>query len=141
MAAAPVMLLPPISACGPDQCPVTPRSALTFVLTLLLLVCTSASAATCESLRLQIEAKIKAAGVPQFSLATVEASASAPGKVVGTCDQGNRKIMYERLTPSSPDAESDAESAKPTAAAKRGSDGIITECKDGTVTTSGNCKK
>jgi hypothetical protein len=107
----------------------------------LLLACTSASAATCESVRLQIESKIKAAGVSQFSVTAAEASASAPGKVVGTCDQGRMKIMYVRLTPASSGSKPEPEATKRSAVATRGTGAVITECKDGSVTTSGNCKK
>ena len=115
-------------------------STLNAVLALLL-ACTSASAATCESLRREIEGKIARAGAAEFSVTTVEASASAPGKVVGTCDQGHRKIMYERLTPGGAGSGPEPESGKPTAPVKRGAAGMITECKDGSVVRGGDCKK
>ena len=76
-----------------------------------------------------------------FSVTTVEAGASAPGKVVGTCDQGNRKIMYLRPKPASSDASVAPEPVKPAAQAKHSADAIVTECKDGSVVTNGDCKK
>lgn len=116
------------------------RTNLNLVLALLL-ACTSTSAATCESLRLEIAGKIERAGVAEFSVITVEASASAPGKVVGTCDQGNKKIMYERLTSAGGGSRPEPEPGKPPAPVKRGPEGMITECKDGSVLRGGDCKK
>jgi len=116
------------------------RTKLNIMLALLL-GCTAASATTCEPLRLEIESKIKGAGVTEFSVTTVVASASAPGKIVGTCDQGNRTIIYLRLKPASSDAKLAPEPAKPAAYTKRSTDAIVTECKDGSVVTNGDCKK
>ena len=112
-----------------------------IVVLALLLGCTAASATTCESLRLEIESKIKGAGVTGFSVTTVEASASAPGKVVGTCNQGNSKIVYLRREPTNADATLTAQPVKPTTPAKHGAEAIVTECKDGSVVTNGDCKK
>jgi hypothetical protein len=74
---------------------------------------------TCDELRAQIETKIRTAGVEQFALAVVDAAASAPGKVVGTCERGAKKIVYVR-------GQGDA---------------ILTECKDGSVSVGGRCGK
>jgi hypothetical protein len=115
------------------------RTKLEFVLALLL-GSAAASATTCEPLRLEIESKIKGAGVTGFTVTTVAASASAPGKVVGTCDQGSRKIMYLRLQSASGDAPTPPAPAK-SVLAQHGSDAIVTECKDGSVITNGDCKK
>jgi len=77
------------------------------------------AADTCDALRAQIDSKIRSAGVERFTLAVVEAAASAPGKVVGTCDRGAKKIVY-----------------------LRGQDeGVLTECKDGSVSVGGRCGK
>jgi hypothetical protein len=117
------------------------RTKLSTLLALLL-TCTAAAATTCESLRLEIEAKIKHTGVTEYAVTTVEASASAPGKVVGTCDQGNKKIMYRRLdSTANPTAAAPAPAPTIPAPAKRGADAIITECKDGSVIINGDCKK
>lgn len=105
----------------------------------LLLACSSAAAATCESLRRDIEAKIARAGVAEFSVTAVEAGASAPGKVVGTCDQGKMKIMYERLTIA--EGVSRPGPGKPATPLKRSNEGMITECKDGSVVRGGDCKQ
>jgi hypothetical protein len=117
------------------------RTELTAVLALML-ACNPAAADTCEALRLRIEAKIKDAGVARFTVTTVATGASAPGKVVGTCDQGNRKIMYDRPASDGGGARPQAAPAKAAVpASTRASNGIITECKDGTVTTRGDCRK
>jgi hypothetical protein len=50
----------------------------------------------CGELKGEIEAKIKKNGVEKFSLDVVEKDAQADGKVVGTCDGGEKKIVYKR---------------------------------------------
>lgn len=90
-----------------------------------------ALAATCDEIRASIEARIRANGVAGFSVTAVDLAASAPGKQVGTCDAGRKKIMYVR------DAGPTAASAP--AAASRPA--VITECADGRVVRDGTCKK
>jgi len=86
----------------------------------------AASASTCETLRAEIEAKIAAAGVARFTVSVVDAEAPAAGRVVGTCEMGRKKIVYER-----PDAP---------AGAAPGEDAILTECRDGSVSMGGSCR-
>lgn len=94
-----------------------PRPCL---VSLLLLVASAAAfGQTCESIQSGIDAKIRASGVDQFTLKIVEAGARTTGKVVGTCDRGSKKIVYVKL----------------------GDDAILTECKDGSITYGGDCKK
>ncbi len=52
----------------------------------------------CEELKSEIEAKIKANGVPAFTLDIVpnEQVKEGEGKVVGTCDGSTQKIVYKR---------------------------------------------
>jgi hypothetical protein len=90
----------------------------------------SALAASCEELQQTIEARIRANGVASFTLTPVDAAASAPGQVVGTCDQGRTKLLYVR-------------GAAAAAPAKQGpaASGVITECADGRVLKEGTCKK
>jgi len=98
------------------------------------------AADTCDSLRDQIDAKIRNAGVEQFTLAVIDAAASAPGKVVGTCDRGVKKIVYARgqsADVTAPGASAGA--SRP--AGKPRSDAVVTECKDGTVSVGGSCGK
>jgi hypothetical protein len=85
-------------------------------------------AENCEALRTQIEAKIAAAGVTRFTVVTVDANAEAAGQVVGSCDLGSKKIVYQR-------------EGAPAAGAAPAGEEILTECKDGTVSVGGDCRK
>ena len=89
-----------------------------------------AQGAGCDAIKAQIDAKVRATGVNDFVLTVVEAEAPAAGRVVGSCELGTRKIMYERT------GSATAPAPKP---GTRNSQ-IITECKDGTVSVGGNCK-
>lgn len=108
----------------------------------LALACTACYADNCDTLREQIEGKIKAAGVASFTVVVVDSAASAPGKVVGTCGKGSKKIIYTQggaATGAAPVAAATAKQA--TASAKKIAEPILTECKDGTVSVGGSCKK
>jgi len=50
----------------------------------------------CEELKAEIEAKIKANGVPVFTLEIVPNDEVKDGEVVGSCDGGTKKIVYKR---------------------------------------------
>jgi Protein of unknown function (DUF1161) len=118
--------------------------------TVLALACSASYASNCDELRAQIEGKIKAAGVASFTVTVVDSATSAAGKVVGSCDRGAKKIMYLQ----SPAPGNTAQPAKPTATAptaqpvtkakapaKAAGDAILTECKDGSTSIGGSCKK
>ena len=89
---------------------------------------TASGAESCETLRSQIEAKIAAAGVARFSVTTVDASAPAAGQMVGSCELGSRKIVYQREDGSAPQPRSNEEP-------------MLTECRDGTASVGGDCRK
>ncbi len=110
---------------------------------LLALACTSSYADNCDALREQIEGKIKAAGVASFTVVVVDSAATAPGKVVGTCGKGAKKIMYTQQSAATSSAMpvTAASASKPHLPAKKPADAILTECKDGTVSVGGSCKK
>ena len=92
------------------------------------------AADNCETLRAGIEAKIAASGVTRFTVTTVDAQAPAAGQVVGTCDLGNKKIVYQREgAPASGDAAAPRPSARNAP--------MLTECKDGSVSVGGDCSK
>lgn len=55
-----------------------------------------AQAKDCEELKAEIDAKIRANGVTEFTLTIVDKDAPEEGKVVGTCGGGTRKILYKR---------------------------------------------
>ena len=111
------------------------------ILVAMLLASSASAASTCEELRTQIEAKIRANGVTAFSVSVVEAGASAPGSVVGTCDRGARKIVYVQHRPAGAGPSGDAAQDRPNAPAKREPVPILTECADGTVKVNGDCRK
>jgi hypothetical protein len=68
-------------------------------LALLALFSNAALAAPkpCEELRAEIEAKIQANGVASYTLEIVNNEDSKdPSMVVGSCDGGTKKIIYQR---------------------------------------------
>jgi Protein of unknown function (DUF1161) len=93
-----------------------------------------AQAASCETLRAQIDTKVRASGASGYALAIVAADAKVAGKVVGQCELGSRKIVYVT------GAEAPVGAASAPRDAKREMP-ILTECKDGTVTRGGDCRK
>jgi hypothetical protein len=109
----------------------------------LALVCTASYADNCDVLREQIEGKIKAAGVASFTVVVVDSAANASGKVVGSCANGAKKIMYaqQSVAPGSAMPATAPSSAQPPLPAKNPADAMLTECKDGTVSVGGSCKK
>jgi hypothetical protein len=67
------------------------------VATLLLLCATPAFAAKpCEELKSEIEAKLKANGVENYTLDIVANDDVKDQKVVGSCEGGTKKIVYKR---------------------------------------------
>lgn len=78
------------------------RIAMLLLLPALLLVLLArADAATqrkdCAELRDEIAAKIEARGVSSYSLQIVPPDSAAAGRVVGSCDGGSRRIVYQRI--------------------------------------------
>jgi hypothetical protein len=115
-----------------------------YFATLLVLACTTSYANNCDDLKAQIEGKIKAAGVANFTVTVADTAANAAGKVVGSCDKGAKKIMYLQspATSAAPASTASASSAKPKPPAKAsGGNAILTECKDGSSSIGGTCKK
>ena len=49
----------------------------------------------CEELKSEIDGKLKAKGVRQYTLDIVDAAQAKDG-VVGSCDGGTKKIVYKR---------------------------------------------
>jgi hypothetical protein len=109
----------------------------------------SQAQSSCESIAAVVDAKIRATGTSQFTLSTVDAAASAPGRVVGTCAMGAKKILYTVAgAASGPSGVATAASAAAPAAeaahkarlGAKSDDNILTECKDGTMSVGGSCK-
>jgi hypothetical protein len=68
------------------------------LLAYVLFVCASAFAGTkpCEELKNEIEEKLKAKGVVNYSLEIVPADQIKDQKVVGSCEGGTKKITYTK---------------------------------------------
>jgi len=106
----------------------------TIATAVALLQSVPCSALSCDELKAEVEAKIRAGGVTAFSVSVAEAGASSAGKVVGTCELGAKKLIYIQAT-----TNTGAHSA-PTKAEKK-PEVILTECKDGSEPIRGECKK
>jgi len=69
----------------------------TTLLTLALFIATPAFAAkSCDELKGEIDAKIKAKGVKTYSLEIVANGEAKGAKVVGSCDSGKKQIIYKK---------------------------------------------
>lgn len=98
------------------------------------------AAQSCDELRERIDAKVRASGATHYTVTTLDADATvgASGKVVGSCELGTKKIVYTR-------GEEGTVAAAPaptaTATARPRGEPILTECKDGSVSVGGDCRK
>lgn len=54
------------------------------------------AAKPCEELKAEIDAKIKANGVPAYSLEVVDKGSAGDKQVVGSCEAGSKEIVYQR---------------------------------------------
>ena len=117
-----------------------PRLSLAFIA--LVFAGSASGASNCDAILSQIDTKIRASGVSRFTLTTVDADAIVTDKVVGTCDLGTKKIVYAQgdLPASLPNSDGSASGARPSPPQPR-SEPILTECKDGSVSVGGDCKK
>jgi hypothetical protein len=57
---------------------------------------TMAAGKSCDDVKSEIDAKIKANGAVSYSIEAVDKGTAADGKVVGTCDGGTKEIVYKR---------------------------------------------
>jgi hypothetical protein len=57
---------------------------------------TMAAGKSCDDVKAEIDAKIKAKGVSSYTLEAVDKGSAAGGKVVGTCEGGSKEIVYKR---------------------------------------------
>ena len=74
------------------------KSLIALVASLFIMSPALAQPKPCEELKSEIEAKIKANGVPVFTLNIVpnDQVKEGEGRVVGTCDSSTQKIVYKR---------------------------------------------
>ena len=66
----------------------------------MVFCCTSAFAEikSCEELKTEIEAKLTAKGVKEYTLEIIPADQVKDQKIVGSCEGGAKKISYSRTT-------------------------------------------
>lgn len=77
------------------------RHLLTIGALLFVPVCAHAQAAKpCDDLKTEIAGKLDAKGVKAYTLDIVAKDKDADGKVVGTCEGGTKKIVYNRASAS-----------------------------------------
>jgi len=57
---------------------------------------TLAAGKSCDDVKAEIDAKIKAKGVASYTLEAVDKGSAADGKVVGTCEGGSKELVYKR---------------------------------------------
>jgi hypothetical protein len=74
------------------------KSLIAVVASLFIMSPVLAQVKPCEELKSEIEAKIKANGVPVFTLDIVpnDQVKDGEGKVVGSCGNSTQKIVYKR---------------------------------------------
>ena len=74
------------------------KALVAVVAALLIATPALAQRKDCGELKTEIEGKIKANGVKEFTLDVVptEKVKEGDGKVVGSCDGGTQKIVYKR---------------------------------------------
>lgn len=129
-----------------------------WTLVLLTLVSTASHADPCEPIRARIEAQIRDAGVASFTVTTVDLDVSVPGEVVGSCDNGTKKIVYAKgdagaspkpqaaapapaAVPPSPPPQKPPKPAPRQPVNPTPTHQILTECKDGSVSMGGSCPR
>lgn len=99
----------------------------------------------CGAIRLQIEARMRAGGIAQPALAVVEAGVARGMRVVGSCGNGRRQIVYLGNGGAVANAGVERSAAQATeqaaarAPATTPADNIPTECKDGSVVIGPDC--
>lgn len=69
-----------------------------FLAVSLISAAFSASAAglSCDDLKAKIEKKVASKGVKAYTLTVVGKDTPSKNRVVGACDKGSMKILYER---------------------------------------------
>lgn len=98
-------------------------------------------AAACEELRAAIEQRILGNGVTDFSVVVVDSAAKVEGRVVGNCQQGEKKIIYARGSESPPTPSAATPPTDRVTGTRPPREVIITECFDGRVYKDGPCKR
>ena len=106
----------------------------TIATVVALLQSAPCSALSCDELKADVEANIRANGVSAFSVSVVEIGVTSVGKVLGTCELGAKKLVYTL-------AATNAQTHSAPAKNEKKAEVIITECKDGLEPVHGECHK
>jgi hypothetical protein len=121
--------------------PMNRYTTIQTALTALLLHALPCAAITCEELRTEVEAKIRGGGVALFTVTVMDVGTPSTGRVVGSCDRGNKKLIYRQTEASPGNADKTFPLAPPiTTRSVKQEDPIPTECKDGSISMTGTCK-
>jgi Protein of unknown function (DUF1161) len=116
-------------------------TAIQTALAALLLHALPCAALTCEELRTEVEAKIRSSGVALFTVTIMDVAMPSSGRVVGSCDRGNKKLIYRQAQASPGNANKPPQPVSPTSTRSvKQEDPIPTECKDGSISMTGNCQ-
>ena len=70
-----------------------------ILLTAAIVFCSTSAFAeikSCDALKAEIEAKLKAKGVKEYALEIIPADQVKDQKIIGSCDGGTKKISYSR---------------------------------------------
>jgi len=70
------------------------RRVAARVLSGWLLLSAAAHAGSCDVIKPQVEAKLRAGGLSHFTVTVEDAGQAKLGRVVGTCDLGTRRLVY-----------------------------------------------
>ena len=73
------------------------KSVVVFCMIILSAGQAVAAIKNCEELKSEIAAKLVAAGVSPFVLAIVDKDWKGAGKILGSCENGTKKIVRMRL--------------------------------------------
>ena len=111
-------------------------------LTALLCQALPCAAITCDELRTEVETKIRTGGVSLFTVTIMDVATPTTGRVVGSCDRGSKKLVYQQTDVSAGTTDKKPPSAPPTPTRSvKQEDPIPTECRDGSISMTGTCKQ
>jgi hypothetical protein len=118
------------------------NTAITTAIAALLFCALPCSAITCDELRSEVEAKIRGGGAKHFTVTVIDMAAPATGRVVGSCDLGRKKLVYQQTKVSAGPTDKKPPPAPPTSTRSvKQDDPIPTECRDGSISMTGTCKQ
>ena len=72
------------------------RKSILFAAMLAVAATPALARKSCEDLKAEIEAKLTAKGVKAWTIDIVAKDENKEGRVVGTCDGGTKKLVYNR---------------------------------------------